>query len=127
MKALFDTHILLWAATGSERLSSRARELLMSPVAPVFSAVSIWEIAIKSGLGHAGFTVDPKHFRRELLRAGYVELPLTGNHAASVVELPQVHTDPFDRALVAQARAEGLTLVTSDATVARYGDSVELV
>jgi PIN domain nuclease of toxin-antitoxin system len=125
---LLDTHILLWAAAGSDRLTSAARRLIGDPANTlVFSAASLWEIAIKSGLGRDDVQVDAKRLRTGLRDNGYVELPVTGAHAAAVAELPPLHRDPFDRLLIAQARIEGLELVTADRIVAQYGGSIRLV
>lgn len=86
----------------------------------MFSAASVWEVAIKSALGRDDFSVDPRVLRRALLDNGYVELAISGAHAAAVLDLPPIHRDPFDRLLVAQAQVEGIALLTADATVARY-------
>ncbi len=121
MNLLLDTHVLLWAAGTPERLPDEARALIENPeTRPVFSAVSLWEITIKNGLGRADFSVDPRLLRRGLLENDYTELPITGAHAAAVDLLPPIHKDPFDRLLVAQAQIEGLLLLTADETVARY-------
>ena len=102
MKVLLDTHILLWAAAEPERLSAAAHSLLDHPeTEPVFSPASIWEVAIKRGLGRADFQVDPVLLRRGLLDNGYAELPITSEHAARLASLPPLHKDPFDRMLVA--------------------------
>lgn len=125
MLVLLDTHILLWAAYQPERLSPAAREVLLDPAnSLMFSAVSIWEVAIKSGLGRADFVADPRVLRRGLFENGYAELPMMGVHAAAVADLPAIHQDPFDRALVAQARIEGAVLGTVDAKVIAYGSPV---
>jgi len=92
-----------------------------------FSAASIWEITIKHGLGRQDFRVDPHLFRRSLLEHGYVELPITGQHAMATRHLPPIHKDPFDRILVAQAEFEGVLLLTSDEVVARYPGPVRRV
>ena len=121
MNLLLDTHVLLWAAGMPERLPGDVRALLEAEDAkPFFSAASLWEIAIKSGLGRADFRVDPRVLRRGLLENGYAELPVMGAHAVAVDLLPPLHKDPFDRLLIAQARVEGLTLLTADRMVARY-------
>ncbi len=121
MKYLLDTHLLLWAATGSARLPTEARRIIDLPeTEPVVSAASLWEIAIKSGLGRTDFRIDLRLLRRRLSVHGYTELPVTGTHAAEVCLLPPIHRDPFDRMLVAQARVEGVTLLTTDSIVARY-------
>lgn len=120
MNLLLDTHILLRAASGVD-LGDRLRRLLEDPANRlVFSAASIWEIAIKSGLGRPDFDVPSGVFRRGLLEAGYEELPVTGAHAAALQGLPPLHRDPFDRILVAQALVESLTLVTADRTILTY-------
>lgn len=128
MNLLLDTHLLLWAASEPKRLSARARALLLDPANHlVFSAASLWEISIKNGLDRADFNVDPRRLWRMLLVSGYRELPVTSEHTVAVNELPNLHKDPFDRILVAQARVEGLTLLTGDKAVAKYGDGVRKV
>ncbi|MBN8765827.1 MAG: type II toxin-antitoxin system VapC family toxin [Thiobacillus sp.] len=128
MNLLLDTHLLLWAASEPKRLSARARTLLLDPANHlVFSSASLWEISIKNGLDRADFNVDPRRLWRMLLVSGYRELPVTSEHTVAVNELPSLHKDPFDRILVAQARVEGLTLLTVDRTVAKYGDGVRKV
>lgn len=128
MKFLLDTHMLLWAAAEPERLSRAARVLISNPENELFfSAVSIWEVAIKHGLGREDFQVNARVLRRALLDQDYIELPLTGGHAASIDALPPIHKDPFDRLLVAQAMAEGISLLTSDVQLARYAGPVRKV
>ncbi|MDE0626655.1 MAG: type II toxin-antitoxin system VapC family toxin [Bryobacterales bacterium] len=121
MRVLLDTQVLLWAAGSPERLSDDIRDLVEnSGTELVFSAESIWEVAIKNGLGRRDFRVDPRLLRRGLLENDYVELAGTGEHAATVDILPPIHKDPFHRILVTQAMAEGITLITADPVVARY-------
>jgi PIN domain nuclease of toxin-antitoxin system len=125
VKLLLDTHILLWAAGEPEKLSGSARTLLMAPENILFfSVASIWEIVVKLGLGREGFRVDPQRLRKMLVVHGYVELPVTAEPALRVDLLPSLHKDPFDRLLVAQARAEGMRLLTGDAAVSQYQESV---
>jgi PIN domain nuclease of toxin-antitoxin system len=120
LNLLLDTHIVLRAARGVD-LGAGLRRLLEDPANRlVFSAASIWEIAIKSGLGRPDFDVPSGVFRRGLLEAGYEELPVTGAHAAALQGLPALHRDPFDRILVAQALVESLTLLTADRTILAY-------
>lgn len=127
MKLLLDTQLLLWAAGQPERLSASARELLQDPGNELlFSAASLWEIAIKKSLGRGDFRVEPRLLRRGLLDNGYLELPVTGQHAVSIDGLPPLHEDPFDRLLLAQALAEGVTLLTADAQLARYPGPVRM-
>jgi PIN domain nuclease of toxin-antitoxin system len=128
VKLLLDTQILLWAAGQPARLSTAARKLLNDPSNELlFSAASLWEIAIKNTLGREDFRVEPRTLRRGLLDNGYVELPITGQHAVSIDGLPPLHKDPFDRLLLAQALTEGITLITADAQLARYPGPVRKV
>lgn len=128
MTVLLDTHLLLWAAGFPDRLSTDARDILNHPdTKPVYSAASLWEVAIKSGLGRADFVVDPRLLRRGLLENGYTELPVTGAHTVAIDLLPDIHRDPFDRILVAQAQAEGITLLTMDEAVGRYPGPIRVV
>lgn len=128
MKLLLDTHVLLWAAAEPDRLTVSVREMLSDVENDLlFSAASIWEIAIKNGLGRPEFSVDPNLLRRGLIDRGYVELAITAAHAAAVMELPSLHKDPFDRLLVAQARHEGFLLLTADEMVAAYGGTILLI
>ena len=128
MKFLIDTPLLIWAANEPEKLSSKAVSLMANPDHELlFSAASIWEIAIKNGLGRDDFKVDARLLRRGLLDNDYTELTITSAHAVFVESLPLIHKDPFDRILVAQATAEGFTLLTADSTVAKYPGPIELV
>lgn len=128
MKLLLDTQLLLWAAGQPERLSARAkRQLNDRENELLFSAASLWEITIKASLGRDDFRVEPHVFRRALLDNGYVELPITSEHAVNVDGLPPLHKDPFDRLLLAQALVEGITLLTSDEQLARYRGPVRKV
>ncbi len=128
MKLLLDTHILLWAANEPDRLSAKALALLNDPDHELlFSAASLWEIAIKNGLGRDDFKVDARLLRRGLLDNDYSELAIVSAHAVFVESLPPIHKDPFDRILVAQATVEGITLVTSDSMVAKYPGPIQFV
>jgi PIN domain nuclease of toxin-antitoxin system len=128
VRLLLDTHILLWAAFSLPRLPAEARVLLEDEEnTPMFSVASLWEMAIKRGLGRADFQVDPRLLRRGLMDNGYEELPILGQHAVAVDSLPHLHRDPFDRILVAQSLVEGITLLTVDPVVARYPAPVRLV
>ena len=121
MKLLLDTHVLLWAAGEPGKLSPAARRLLNDTANELlFSAASLWEIAIKHSLGRSVFRVDARLLRRGLLDNGYSELPISSSHVVEVEGLPPIHKDPFDRLLVAQATVEGILLLTLDSVVARY-------
>jgi PIN domain nuclease of toxin-antitoxin system len=128
VKFLLDTQLLLWAAGEPERLSRAARKLLNDADNELlFSAASLWEIAIKSALGREDFKVEPRVLRRGLLDNGYVELAISSQHAVSVDALPPLHKDPFDRLLLAQAVTEGITLLTCDALLAGYPGPIRKV
>lgn len=128
MSLLLDTHVLLWAAGASERLSETVRARITDHATDViFSVASLWEIAIKSALERPDFRVDGTDLRRALLSTGYAELPISGAHSLEIGRLPRLHRDPFDRMLVAQARIENLVLLTADAAVASYPGPIERI
>jgi len=128
VKLLLDTHLLLWAAGQPERLSKAARDLIEAADNElIFSTASLWEVVIKRGLGREDFQVDARLLRRGLLDNGYTELPIGSEHVVAIESLPPLHKDPFDRVLIAQALVEGITLVTTDETVARYPAPVRAV
>jgi len=128
VRVLLDTQLLLWGVAKSRRLPRQARRILESRSNEIYvSAASLWEIAIKLALGRRGFDVDLERLRAVLPEMDFMELPVTAAHAASVVSLPTIHKDPFDRMLVAQSISETLRLVTTDAALARYGSTVLLV
>jgi PIN domain nuclease of toxin-antitoxin system len=121
MRALLDTHLLIWIAGPSERLPTAVREVVDGDEYELyFSVASLWEIAIKNSLGRADFEVDPGVLRRQFLDDEYVEVPVLGPHTVTVATLPPIHGDPFDRMLVAQAITEGVELFTVDRQLARY-------
>jgi len=128
VKLLLDTHLLLWAAGQPDRLPSAARSLIDNPENELlFSAASLWEVAIKRGLGRDDFQVDARLLRRGLLDNGYGELPILSEHVVAIESLPPIHKDPFDRVLVAQATVEGITLLTTDALVAQYPGPIRAI
>jgi len=128
MRLLLDTHIGLWALTADKRLSAEARALIGDPDNLVYiSVVSVWEIAIKHGLGRASIPFSGADAVRYFAEAGYEWLDIRPQHAAAVETLPMLHADPFDRLLVAQALIEPLRLITHDPMVAAYTDTILLV
>jgi PIN domain nuclease of toxin-antitoxin system len=128
MRLLLDTHVLLWALGEPARLDAGTRALLEDTANEVlFSAASIWEIAIKAGLGRADFAVRPEQIVRAARETGFVELPISAAAAARVVDLPLHHRDPFDRLLVAQAMAEPMRLYTADPLLPPYSELVQLI
>ncbi|MBI6883237.1 type II toxin-antitoxin system VapC family toxin [Pseudomonas putida] len=117
MKLLLDTHMLIWAATNDPKLSYEAALLIENPVNEVFfSAASIWEMTIKADK----LPIDPGIFRTSLLRNGYKELSVSSEHALGVRLLPDIHKDPFDRIMIAQANVEGITFLTQDGNALKY-------
>lgn len=121
MKLLLDTHLLIWAAGFPDRLPVEARELIEDEGNELlFSAASLWEVAIKSALGREDFAVDARLLRRGLLDNGYGELPVASEHAVAIDGLPPIHKDPFDRLLIAQSMVEGIVLLTADSLVGQY-------
>ena len=125
MNLLLDTHVALWAITDSPRLAARARDLISSPRSSVWiSAATIWEITIKHGLGRGDMPVSGHDALRYFRDSGYRLLAIEPEHAAAIAELPPYHQDPFDRMLLAQALTEPMRLITHDAMVARYSDSI---
>jgi PIN domain nuclease of toxin-antitoxin system len=122
MRLLLDTHVLLWAMLKAPALGGSAIELLESNEHEVwFSAVNILEIAIKAGLERPDFDADAQAVATNAVAAGFAEMPVTVRHTANLRLLPALHKDPFDRLLLSQAQIEGMTLLTRDVTVLRYG------
>lgn len=128
MNFLLDTHILLWSAVESPKLSQDAIAILNSPDHELwFSVLSLWEVALKRSRTRKDFGLDVVPLRTGLLSNGYQELPIEAHHVAAVIELPMIHTDPFDRLLIAQAKAEGMVLLTADRDLSRYDGPIRLV
>ncbi|PZP44815.1 MAG: PIN domain nuclease [Azospirillum brasilense] len=128
MRLLLDTHLLLWTLAEPERLDATTRAVLEDPGNEVlFSAASLWEIAIKAGLGRPDFAFNPQRILQAALETGFVELPVRSTAAIHVADLPQHHRDPFDRLLVAQAISEPVRLYTADPLLPPYSELVTLV
>jgi PIN domain nuclease of toxin-antitoxin system len=128
MRLLLDTHILLWALDGSLRLDAGMRNLLEDRANEVlFSAASIWEIAIKVRLGRGDFALRPEAIAQAARETGFTELPVLADTAALVAELPLHHRDPFDRLLVAQAMAGPMRLYTADPVLQPYSELVTVI
>ena len=125
MQFIVDTHLLIWAVTDSEKLSTAARKTLSRLNSTYFfSAASVWEIAIKRRKYPELMPLTSEDARNLFLEAGFRELTVASHHATFVEKLPEIHEDPFDRILIAQAIASSMKLVTHDKTIARYGDFV---
>lgn len=126
MKLLLDTHAFLWWITGSDRVSHHARDAISDTANEVYvSAASGWELAIKASLGRVALPDDLEGFLSEQLATnGFDVLPIHLRHALGVYRLPDLHRDPFDRMLIAQAIAERMSLVSGDPRIAGYGTDV---
>lgn len=128
MRILLDTHVLLWILGEPNRLDQETRETIETGAEEIlFSAASIWEIAIKSRLGRDGFAVEPSDIARAARDSGFTELPILSKAAAFVVELPLLHRDPFDRLLVAQAMTEPAILYTADHALPAYSELIHRI
>ena len=124
MRLLLDTHVFLWAVSGSRQLTPKIRAVIKGADEVFVSAASIWEIAVKVRLGK--LEADPVAMVEAIEESGFKELPVRAAHAAHVANLPLHHTDPFDRLLVAQAVTEPLRLLTADGALAIYSELVVL-
>lgn len=127
MRLLLDTHLMLWWQTGDSKLSGEARSAVDAADAVLFSRASLWEIAIKVSLGR--LEVDTKSFSQRVTDYGFEWLEIGNEHLIALAALPvdADHRDPFDRLLITQSRLEPLLLLTADAKLARYGETVRLV
>lgn len=125
MRVLLDTHILLWALSDDPRLSIKARKLIENAAEIYVSAATFWEMAIKVGLGK--LKVDLDEIREYCLESGFIELPITSEHAIAVKDLEHHHKDPFDRLIAATAISEPMKLMTADPQLARYTSLAILV
>jgi PIN domain nuclease of toxin-antitoxin system len=122
MRLLLDTHIYIWAVMDNRKLTKAARKIILDADDVFVSAASIWEAAIKAALGK--LDADVNLLVSEIASSGFIELPVRAAHAAMVRNLPNIHRDPFDRLLIAQAVSEPLRLITSDDHLAAYSDLV---
>lgn len=122
MKYLLDTSVFLWTAGAPDKMNKEAATLLSSRSSKLYlSAVSSWEIAIKLALGSLILLRRPSEFIPDAMRALTIQaLDITHSHALAAGELPPHHRDPFDRILIAQARAENMALLTADRALAKY-------
>lgn len=124
MRLLLDTHIYLWWLIDDVRLSAKGRATIASATEVFVSSASIWEASIKVGLGK--LNADISRLVSEIAVSGFRELPVTAKHASAIADLPNVHRDPFDRMLIAQAMTESVRLLTADILLGQYTDLVEL-
>lgn len=125
MRILLDTHIYLWWLQDHPKLSKTARDRIVSASEVYVSSASIWEATIKTGIGK--LEVDVQQLVTEIENSGFKELSISAKHAAAVARLPDIHCDPFDRILIAQALCEPLRLLTADGILSGYSELVEVI
>lgn len=125
MRLLLDTHVYLWWLQDNPKLSKEGRSKIVSASDVYVSSASIWEATIKAGIGK--LDVDVNELVAEIANSGFQELPISARHAAMVARLPDIHRDPFDRILVAQALCEPLRFLTVDGILKGYSELVEVI
>ena len=124
MRILLDTHVYLWWLQDHPKLSQASRDRITSASEVYVSSASIWEATIKAGIGK--LEVDIGQLVAEIDNSGFQELSISAKHVATVAQLPDIHRDPFDRILIAQALCEPLRFLTADAILSRYSELVEI-
>lgn len=128
MRFLLDTHVLLWAVTADPNLGKDAKQILLDPNHLIFvSAASIWEVAIKHRKNPALMPLGPESLIQACRESGFNWLEVSAHHASATAKLPLLHSDPFDRLLIAQAIQEPMRLLTRDQQFAAYSELVQLV
>lgn len=125
MRILLDTHVYLWWLQDHPKLSTAGRDKIVAASEVYVSSASIWEATIKAGIGK--LEVDIHQLVAEISNNGFQELPISAKHAAMVAQLPDIHRDPFDRILVAQALCEPLRLLTADGILSGYSELIEVI
>lgn len=122
MRLLLDTHVYLWWLQDHPKLSRAGRSKIVAASEVYISSASIWEASIKASIGK--LDVDMTELVAAIAASGFMELPITARHAAMVMQLPDIHRDPFDRILIAQAMCEPLGFLTMDHSLAGYSELV---
>jgi len=123
VKLLLDSHAFLWWLAEDPKLGAEARQAVAAPSSVIHvSAATVWELSIKAALGK--LDLDGADLVEEIEENDFLELPMTARHSLAAAALPRHHEDPFDRMLIAQARIEGLTIVTRDSAFRQYGVSI---
>lgn len=125
MRILLDTNVFLWCLVDDKKLTPHARSIIVNADERYVSSASIWEVAIKKSLGK--LNVDIGELADAITSSGFLELPITAKHASLVFGLPNLHRDPFDRLLIAQAMSEPLIFLTADKLLNKYSDLVEII
>ena len=132
MRILLDTHILFWSMCMEDKLPPHILSLINDPKNDVFfSSASVWEVVIKHGKNPVAMPVDGKTFVSGCNKAGFMTLPIENEHVLAVSSLKRKngeppHNDPFDRVLIAQAKTEGMTMITHDRLLAGYEEKCVL-
>ena len=122
MRILLDTHIYLWAVIDDEKLTHKARQIITQADEVFISSASIWEISIKQALGK--IDADINELASAIKEIGFTELPINSHHAVTLNNLPNIHRDPFDRILIAQAMYEPMHFLTADETLKAYSELI---
>lgn len=125
MRLLLDTHLFLWSINNDKKLTKLARSKILNASEVYVSSASIWEAVIKINIGKLEANVN--QLVEAITKSGFIELPITALHAATVSQLSTIHRDPFDRMLIAQAISEPLTFLTADTILKSYSDLVEII
>jgi PIN domain nuclease of toxin-antitoxin system len=125
MRIMLDTHVYLWWLQDHPKLSTEARTLIGDATEVYVSSASIWEASIKAGIGK--LDVDVEALVAEIACSGFSELQVSARHVLAVRGLPDIHNDPFDRILIAQAICEPLRFLTHDGKLKGYSQLVEIV
>jgi PIN domain nuclease of toxin-antitoxin system len=125
MRLLLDTHIFLWCVKNDRRLSKIVRSKILQATEVYISSASIWEATMKIKLKK--LDADIEKLVEAIDESGFLELPITARHAIAVNHLPDIHRDPFDRILIAQAISEPLTFLTADTLLRNYSDLIEVI
>lgn len=125
MRLLLDTHIFLWYLAASRKLSKAALSRIEMADVVYISAASIWEAGIKIKQGRLEANIDDLY--EGIISSGFIELPISARHSVLAANLPELHRDPFDRMLIAQAMSEPVKLLTADGLLRQYSELVEVV
>ena len=125
MRLLLDTHIFLWWVKEDKKLPKSSIKKIKEAEEVYLSSASIWEIAIKMRLGKISGNINA--LIQEIHNSHFLELPVTSQHAATTLGLPNLHRDPFDRILIAQAVSEPLVFLTADPMLKQYSELVEVI
>lgn len=125
MRILLDTHVFLWYTKSDRKLTLKSKDMIQNAVEVYVSSASIWEATIKVKLGKLDVNIDD--LVKAISSSGFLELPITAEHAAATIHLSDFYRDPFDRILLAQAITEPLTFLTADELLKGYSKLVTII